>query len=190
MRRFVRCQCRDVSEEPSGFSALTLEEGVVPELAYVNAKFAVLAPFAKVADLIDELLPVSGAVNARTVRNRTRRVGERLARLRPVGAADPEIDAVTPGVAIGLDGHYLRSRHRRPERNFEVIAGKVLNLDGSQHRFAFARNGNSASEFADAIVSAGVRRSLPRPSEAHLIFMKIDLSAMARTFARSLAHSS
>lgn len=186
----MRCQCRNVSEEPSGFSALTLEEGVAPELAYVNAKFAVLAPFAKVADLIDELLPVSGAVNARTVRNRTRRVGERLARLRPVGAADPEIDAVTPGVAIGLDGHYLRSRHRRPERNFEVIAGKVLNLDGSQHRFAFARNGNSASEFADAIVSAGVRRSLPRPSEAHLIFMKIDLSATARTFARSLAHSS
>ena len=62
---------------------------------------------------------------------------------------------------IGLDGGYLRSRHRRPERNFEVIAGKVLNLDGSQYRFAFARNGNSASEFADAIVSAGVRLGTP-----------------------------
>ncbi len=64
---------------------------------------------------------------------------------------------MTPAVVIGLDGGYLRSRHRRPECNFEVIAGKVLNLDGSQHRFAFARNGNSASEFAGAIVSAGVR---------------------------------
>jgi hypothetical protein len=31
------------------------------------------------------------------------------------------------------------------------------NLDGSQHRFAFARNGDSANEFANAIVSAGVR---------------------------------
>jgi hypothetical protein len=101
------------------------------------------------------------AVNAGTVRNRTRRIGERIARLRPAGAADPEIDAVTPAVVIGLDGGYLRSRHRRPERNFEVIAGKVLNLDGSQHRFAFARNGNSASEFADAIVSAGVRLGTP-----------------------------
>jgi hypothetical protein len=75
--------------------------------------------------------------------------------------ADPDIDAVTPGVVIGLDGGYLRSRHRRPERNFEVIAGKVLNLDGSQHRFAFARNGNSASEFANAVVSAGVRLGTP-----------------------------
>ena len=118
------------------------------------------------------------------------RVGERLARLRPVGASDPEIDAATPGVVIGLDGGCPCSRHRRPERNFEVIAGKVINLDGPQHRFAFARNGNSAGELADAIVSAGVRRSLPRPSDAHLIFMKIDLGAMARTFARSLAHSS
>ena len=134
---------------------------MAPELAYVTAKFAALAPFAKVAELLAELLPVGGAINAGTIRNRARRVGERIAKLRPEGAADPEIDAVTPAVVIGLDGGYLRSRHRRPERNFEVIAGKVLNLDGSQHRFAFARNGNSASEFADAVVSAGVRLGTP-----------------------------
>jgi hypothetical protein len=109
------------------------------------------------ADFFAELLPIGGAVNARTVRYRARRVGESIARLRTDGAPDPEINAVTPAVVIGLDGGYLRSRHRRPERNFEVIAGKVLNRDGSQHRFAFARNGNSTSEFADAIVSAGIR---------------------------------
>ena len=113
------------------------------------------------ADLLAELLPVGGAVNAGTVRNRTRRVGEHIARLRPEEVADPDIDAVTSAVVIGLDGGYLRSRHRRPERNFEVLAGKVLNLDGSQHRFAFARNGNSTSEFANAVVSAGVRLGTP-----------------------------
>jgi hypothetical protein len=161
VRRFVSCQCREIAEEPRSFSALTLEGGMAPELAYVTAKFAALAPFAKVADLLAELLPVGGAINGGTVRNRTRRVGERIARLLPEGVADPDIDAVTPGVVIGLDGGYLRSRHRRPERNFEVIAGKVLNLDGSQHRFAFARNGNSASEFANAVVSAGVRLGTP-----------------------------
>jgi len=42
-----------------------------------------------------------------------------------------------------------------------VIAGKVLNLDGTQHRFAFARNGNSVSEFANAVVSAGIRLGTP-----------------------------
>ena len=158
VRRFSNCQCRRGADEPRSFSALTLEGGLAPELAYVTAKFAALAPFAKVADLLAELLPVGGAVNAGTVRNRTRRVGERIARLRPEGAAD---HAVTPAVVIGLDGGYLRSRHRRPERNFEVIAGKALSLDGSQHRFAFARNGNSMSEFANAVVSAGVRLGTP-----------------------------
>ena len=161
VRRFASCQCRETVEEPRSFSALTLEGGMAPELAYVTAKFAALAPFAKVADLLSELLPVGGAVNAGTVRNRTRRVGEQIARLPPEGAADPDIDAVTPAVVIGFDGGYLRSRHRRPERNFEVIAGKVLNLDGSQHRFAFARNGNSVIEFAKAVVSAGIRLGTP-----------------------------
>jgi hypothetical protein len=161
VRRFDRCRCRNLREEPGSFSALTLEGGMAPELAYVTAKFAALAPFARVADLLAELLPVGGAVNAGTVRNRARRVGEHIARLRPAGAPDPEIDAVTPPFVIGLDGGYLRSRHRRPERNFEVIAGKVLNLDGSQHRFAFARDGGSASEFAHALVSAGIRCGMP-----------------------------
>jgi hypothetical protein len=162
VRRFESCRCRKaIPEGPRSFSALALEGGMAPKLAYVTAKFAAIVPFGKVADLLAELLPVGGAVNAGTVRNRTRRVGERIARLRPAGAPDPEIDAVTPAVVIGLDGGYLRSRHRRPERNFEVIAGKVLNLDGSQHRFAFARNGDSANEFANAIVAAGIRLGTP-----------------------------
>ena len=134
---------------------------MAPELAYVTAKLAALAPFAKVADLLAELLPAGGAINGGTAPNRTRRVGEHIARLRPEGVADPDIDAVILAVVIGLDVGYLRSRHRRPERNFEVIAGKVLNLDGSQHRFAFARNGNSVSEFANVVVSAGVRLGTP-----------------------------
>ena len=161
VRRFVGCRCQDRQEGPKSFSALALEGGVAPELAYLTAKFAALAPFARAAGLLAELLPVGGAVNAGTVRNRTRRVGERMARLHPAGAPDPDIDAVTPAVVIGLDGGYLRSRHRRPERNFEVVAGKVLNLDGSQHRFAFARNGDSANEFAEALVTAGVRTGTP-----------------------------
>jgi hypothetical protein len=44
----------------------------------------------------------------------------------------------------------VRSRHRREERHFEVIAGKVIDADGSQHRFAFARNGQAASAEAFA----------------------------------------
>jgi hypothetical protein len=72
VRRFASCQCREIADEARSFSALTLEGGMAPELAYVTAKFAALAPFAKVADLLSELLPLGGAINAGTVRNRIR----------------------------------------------------------------------------------------------------------------------
>ena len=102
--------------------------GVAPELAYITVKFDALAPFARVADLLSELLPIGGAVNAGTLRNRIMRVGATVAKLITAGAQVLEPDAVTPAVMIGLDGGYVRSRHRRPERNFEVIAGKVIEV--------------------------------------------------------------
>lgn len=65
VRRFVSCQIRGLPREPRSFPALTLEGGMAPELAYVTAKFAALAPFARVADLLAELLPAGGAVRWR-----------------------------------------------------------------------------------------------------------------------------
>lgn len=55
VRRFVSCRCHDEPEEPKSFSALTLEGDMAPELAYITAKFAALAPFEKVADLLRAL---------------------------------------------------------------------------------------------------------------------------------------
>ena len=55
----------------------------------------------------------------------------------------------------------MRSRNRRPEHNFEVVAGKVIGFDDAQHRFAFARNGASEEQFARALVRAGVRDPTP-----------------------------
>jgi hypothetical protein len=135
--------------------------GIAPELAYVTAKFAALAPFARVADLLSELLPVGGAVNAGTVRNRTMRVGKTVATLTPVGTQLAEPDAVTPAVTVGLDGGYVRSRHRRPERNFEIVAGKVIDSEGRVRRFAFPRNGGAVEQFALALVRGGVRCGTP-----------------------------
>jgi hypothetical protein len=89
------------------------------------------------------------------------RVRATVAKLTAAGAQVLEPDAATPAVIVGLDGGYVRSRHRRPERNFEVIAGKVIGSDGTQHRFAFERNGGSAEQFARALVRAGVRDRTP-----------------------------
>ena len=43
-----------------------------------------------------------------------------------------------------FDGGDVRARHRRPERNFGIVAGKVLAEGGSATRFAFGRQGSSA----------------------------------------------
>src|SRR6202030_4035173 len=119
-------------------AAFDLEAATVaPELAYVTARYAALVPFGKVADLLSELLPVSGALNAGTVRNRTMRVGEFVAL--PHAAKTTAVPPAKP-VIVGLDGGYVRSRHRQDERHFEVIAGKVIDAEGTQSRFAFARN--------------------------------------------------
>jgi hypothetical protein len=76
VRRLFACSCQGTGEAKS-FAAFDLEAATVaPELAYVTARYAALAPFGKVADLLSELLPVGGATNAGTVRNRTMRAGE------------------------------------------------------------------------------------------------------------------
>ena len=159
IRRLKACRCGAGQMEPRSFASLFATGGVAPELAYITAKFAALAPFAPVAAMLSELLPVGGVMHASTVRNRTMAVGGKLARFNAEGAPAREPDVVTPAVIVGLDGGYVRSRHRRPERNFEVIAGKVIDPDGKQHRFAFARNGGSADQFASTLVRAGVREA-------------------------------
>src|SRR5271155_5581880 len=78
VRRLLACLCLGPIEVKS-FGVLDLgHDAVAPELAYVTARYAALAPFGKVAVLLSELLPISGAQNAGTVRNRTLRVGENI----------------------------------------------------------------------------------------------------------------
>ncbi len=87
VRRLLVCPCQGPGE-PRSFAVLALEHGAVaPELAYVTARYTALAPFGKVATLLSELLPVDGAQNAGTVRNKTLRVGQVIG-AKPRGSAD------------------------------------------------------------------------------------------------------
>ena len=81
----------------------------------------------------------------------------------PVEAVErPPARAAGP-VVVGLDGGYVRSRHRREERHFEVVAGKVIDAEGTQHRFAFARHGQATATeaFRRALAAAGVGADTP-----------------------------
>jgi len=61
IRRLFACPCQG-SGEAKSFVVLDLGgDAVTPELAYVTARYAALAPFGKVATLLSELLPMSGA---------------------------------------------------------------------------------------------------------------------------------
>jgi len=163
VRRLLACSCQ-LEGEAKSFGVLDLgHDAVAPELAYVTARYAALAPFNKVAALLSELLPISGAQNAGTVRNRTQRVGEKVVRQHLNELATRTTTPPSGPVVIGLDGGYVRSRHRQEERHFEVIAGKVIDAAGTPHRFAFARNGQAASAdaFAQALAAAGVRADTP-----------------------------
>src|SRR4051794_25447384 len=163
VRRLLVCPCHGPGE-PKSFVALDLGAGTVaPELAYVTAKFAALAPFGKVAALLSELLPINGAQNAGTVRNRTLRVGQEVVPERPIDPARPPTAPADGPVVVGLDGGYVRSRHRPEERHFEVVAGKVIDAQGAQHRFAFARNGQATASaaFRQALAAAGVHSGTP-----------------------------
>ena len=153
VRRLLVCPCQRL-EKVKSFGALDLgHDAVAPELAYSTARYAALAPFGKVAALLSELLPISGAQNAGTVRNRTRRAGENVVRQHAVEPAKRAETQPAGPVVVGPDGGYVRRCHRQEERHFEVIAGKIINAAGTQHRFAFVRN--------------GARRLRPKPSRKH-----------------------
>jgi len=163
IRRLHVCPCQGPGAAKS-FAVLDLgKDAIAPELAYVTARYAALVPFGKVAAFLSELLPMSGAQNTGTVRNRTRRVGTEIVQEHIIETAQqPTAQAAGP-VVVGLDGGYVRSRHWRDERHFEVVAGKVIDAQGCQHRFAFARNGQAiASEaFQQALAAAGVHADTP-----------------------------
>jgi hypothetical protein len=159
IRRLLTCPCQGDGEAKS--SAILGFDGnaVAPELTYLTARYAALAPFGKVAALLSDLLPISETQHASTVRNRMRRVGETIVQQRhSADTAKP----VGP-VVIGLDGGYVRSCHGGEGRHFEVIAGKVADAEGTQHRFAFVRNDPVAASdaFKQVLAAAGVGADTP-----------------------------
>ncbi len=164
VRRLLVCPCCHGSGGAKSFAVLNLEAATVaPELAYVTSRYAALPPFGQVTALLSELLPVSRAQNAGTVRNRTLRVGEAVVQPHAAKMAKPTATQPAAPVVVGLDGGYVCSRHRQEGRHFEVVAGKVIDADGIQSRFAFARNSPTvaSSAFKQALATAGVHADTP-----------------------------
>jgi len=179
VRRLRRCPCS--GQRGSWSTVFTNKYPITPELRYLTSKMAALLPFGKVVDFLSELLPLSSETTASTVRNRMMKVGGRLQKSAEALAA-PSTSEPSKQAVIGFDGGYVRARHRRPERNFEVVAGKVLGDEGSTTRFAFVRNSGSAGESA---ASFAMRRS--GVSETTAVTVLTDGDAGLRMIHRRIA---
>ena len=99
---------------------------------YVETKWASLIPFAKVADLLQEVLPAEAnhETTRRHVQATAQRMEEELGEERQMLLFDgeqmgPEEQAPPDGpITVGIDGGYVRAAHK--EGFFEVIAGRSV----------------------------------------------------------------
>src|SRR5258707_9478839 len=124
VRRIRGCSCSG-SQGRTYSTLFTNKSPITAELRYLTAKMAALLPCGKAADFLGELLPLSAVTAVSTVRNRTMNVGNRLRKAAEVLATiATAAEKPCKELVIGLDGGYVKSRHPRPERNFEIVAGK------------------------------------------------------------------
>ena len=179
IRRLRACPCSE-SQAQSFSTLFTNKSPITPELRYLTAKMAALLPFRKTAELLGEFLPLSAQATASTVRNRTMKVGRRLQK-----SAETLATATSNGpckeLVVGFDGGYVKNRPR-PERNFEVVAGKALDRDGHATRFAFVRNGGS-----EAVSAVGLALRHCGVNEATSVTVLTDGDAGLRAIHQQVA---
>lgn len=132
--RWKRCACSGAGPLTFRPVNLWLQGRTSPELLYLETKWASLIPFAKVADLLRDVLPVGDTANQQTIRNHLQATAERMEQelgeerqlnLFDGSEEDWEQQPLPDGpITVGIDGGYVRAAHKQGW--FEVIAGKSM----------------------------------------------------------------
>ncbi|MDQ2832387.1 MAG: ISKra4 family transposase [Acidobacteriota bacterium] len=132
--RWNRCACE--VNGPKTFRPLRtwLTGQIAPEMLYLETKWASSIPFARVADLLKEVLPVGDSANRESVRAHlyatAERMEEELGDERQLNLFEGteeewENQPLPDGpMTVGIDGGYVRAAHKQGW--FEVIAGKSV----------------------------------------------------------------
>jgi hypothetical protein len=76
--RWNRCPCQAGGSKTFRPMRARLQGRVSPEMVYLETKWASLIPFAKVADLLRDVLPVEKSVNSESVRTHLQATAERM----------------------------------------------------------------------------------------------------------------
>jgi hypothetical protein len=132
--RWNLCRCQPSGTKTFRPTLSWLQGQTSPELLYLETKWASLIPFAKVADLMREVLPLDDGTNHETIRRHLHETAERMEkelgderqlRLFEEEVAAQEDPAPPDGpITVGIDGGYVRAAHK--EGFFEVIAGRSV----------------------------------------------------------------
>ena len=132
--RWNRCVCETQGSRTFRPAKAWLVGRTSPELLYLETKWASLIPFAKVADLLKDVLPVGDSANQQTICNHLQTTAERMEQelgderqlnLFEGSEQEWEQQPLPDGpMMVGIDGGYVRAAHKQGW--FEVIAGKSV----------------------------------------------------------------
>ena len=131
--RWQRCSCQESGPQSFRPTAQWLTGHTSPELMYLETKWASLIPYAKVADLLKDVLPVAPTWNQETVRKHVQATAQRMEQALGEeqaylfeGTEEDWAELPLPDgpITVGIDGGFVRAR--RKAGFFEVIAGKSI----------------------------------------------------------------
>jgi hypothetical protein len=131
--RWHRCGCQATGPKTFRPTTAWLTEQTSPELQYLETRWGSLIPYAKVAALLKDVLPIAETLSAETVRKMLHATAERfeqdLGEERPSlveGSDDDWAQQPVPDgpMTVGLDGGFVRAAHHVGW--FEVIASKSV----------------------------------------------------------------
>jgi hypothetical protein len=92
-QRLFHCACIEQPTRTFNPVANLLKERTSPELLYLESKFASLMSYGLSTELLQELLPIEGAINAASIRNNLHALGQRL---------ESELPAICRNIIRGL----------------------------------------------------------------------------------------
>jgi hypothetical protein len=132
--RWNQCRCQPSGTKTFRPTLSWLQGQTSPEPLYLETKWASLIPFAKVADLMREVLPLDDGTNHETIRRHLHETAERMEKelgderqlrlFEEEVAAQEDLAPPDGPITVGIDGGYVRAAHK--EGFFEVIAGRSV----------------------------------------------------------------
>lgn len=131
--RLEHCGCQPQPTKTFSPLAALLPEHTMPELLFLETKWAALMSYGLTASLLQDVLPIDEPLHAVTIRNHAFKVAERLeqalgdeqfAFVETCQAQRDELPTPDGPLVVGIDGGYVRGA--RKQGNFEIITGKSI----------------------------------------------------------------